>query len=342
MRMLPALVSLILVGAAVAQEIVAQETVAPAAEPSVALMAAGSTNDGGWSQLAKEGLDKLTAAGSRTTVIQKITADQAATELRDLAADGYQLVIAHGYEFLNPASEAAKTITTTYFAVSGADVARPGIVTIDFDVSQASYQLGIIAGTLSKTGKLGFIGGGAFPSVKACYRGFAAGAKSVRPEVTVAEAYTSWDQVTQNKSQAEAFINQGIDQIYPDVDAAAKGVYEAVKEHNMAHPANLVWTYGCVGNANANPAAGAWTLASAVIRLDTAFAHVVKQVRDHAWKPGVVSENLATGTCVAVLNPSLQGTAIDAALQAKVEAAGKALIAGELTIPIDPPGTPAK
>ena len=315
---------------------------AAAAEPAVALMTAGSINDGGWSQLAKDGLDKLTAAGSRTTVIQKITADQAATELRDLAADGYQLVIAHGYEFLNPATEAAKTITTTYFAVSGADVARPGIVTIDFDVSQASYQLGIIAGTLTKTGKLGFIGGGAFPSVKACYRGFAAGAKSVRADVTVAEAYTSWDQVTQNKAQAEAFINQGIDQIYPDVDAAAKGVYEAVKEHNLAHPGQLVWTYGCVGDANANTAAGAWTLASAIIRLDTAFAHVVKQVRDHAWKPGVVSENLASDTCVAVLNPKLLGTVIDAALQAKVAAAGKALIAGELKIPVEAPPADVK
>jgi len=312
----------------------ADETVPTSgAQPSVALLASGSINDGGWNQLAKEGLDKLSAAGSRTTVVQKVSADRAATELRDFAADGYQLVIAHGYEFLNPATEAAKTITGTYFAVSGADVARPGIVTIDFDVSQASYQLGIIAGTLTKTGKLGFIGGGAFPSVKACYRGFVAGAKSVRADVTVAEAYTSWDQVTQNKSQAEAFISQGIDQIYPNVDAAARGVYEAVREHNLANPTKLVWTYGCVGDANGNPAAGQWTLASAIIRLDQAFAHIVKQVRDHAWKPGVVTENIATDTCVAVLNPALLSTVIHAELQAAVSAAGSALKAGTLKIP---------
>ncbi len=314
---------------------------ASAAEPAVALLTTGSINDGGWSQLAKQGLDKLTAAGSRTTVVQKVSADQAGTELRDCAADGFDLVIAHGYEFLNPAAEAAKTITTTKFAVSGADVERPGIVSIDFDVSQASYQLGIIAGTLTKSGKLGFIGGGAFPSVKACYRGFVAGAKSVRADVTVAEAYTSWDQVAQNKSQTEAFISQGIDQIYPDVDAAARGVYEAIKEHNTANPQKLVWTYGCVGDANANPAAGQWTLASAIIRLDEAFAHVAKQVRDKTWKPGIVRENLATGTCVAVLNPVLLKGPIDAALQAKITAAGAALIAGTLTIPDERPAPAA-
>ncbi len=299
----------------------------------VALITAGSINDGGWSQLAKEGLDKLKAGGVKTTVIQKVGADAAATELRDLAADGWSLIIAHGYEFLNPATEVAKTLKGTRIAVSGADVERPGIVTIDFDVSQASYQLGVIAGRLTKSGKLGFIGGGAFPSVKACYRGFLAGAKSVRADATVAEAYTSWDQVTQNKAQAEAFIAQGIDQIYPDVDAAAKGIYEAVAERNTAKPDALVWTYGCVGDANANPAAGKWTLASAVIRLDNAFAHVAKSASDGTWKPGVVRENLASGTCVAVLNPTLVGGVLTPAIQAEVEAAGKQLVAGTITIP---------
>jgi basic membrane lipoprotein Med (substrate-binding protein (PBP1-ABC) superfamily) len=306
----------------------------PAADVGVTLLTAGSVNDGGWNQLAKEGLTRLAASGSiRPTVVQKIAADQAATEIRAAAADGNQLVIAHGYEYLNPASEVAKTLTGTRIVVSGADVERPGIVTIDFDVSQASYQLGVIAGTLSKSGKLGFIGGGPFPSVKACYRGFIAGAKSVRPDVTVAEAYTSWDQVAQNKAQAEAFIAQGIDQIYPDVDAAAKGIYEAVKEHNARNPAAPVWTYGCVGDANANPAAGAYTLASAVIRLDNAFAHVVKMVADNTWKPGVLRENLATGTCVTVLNPKLTGTVLTADLQALVAKAGADLVSGAITIP---------
>ncbi len=304
-----------------------------AAEVSVALITTGSTNDGGWSQLAKEGIDQLAKKGAKTTVVQKVAADQAATELRDLSADGYQLVIAHGYEYLTPASEVAKTITTTKFAVSGADVERPGIVSIDFDVSQASYQLGIIAGRLTRSGKLGFIGGGKFPSVVACYRGFVAGAKSVRPDVTVAEAYSSWDNVAQNKAQAEAFIAQGIDQIYPDVDAAARGIYEAVKEHNTAKPTDLVWTYGCVGDANANPAAGAWTVASAVIKLDNAFGHIAKMAADGTWKPGVVRENLATGTCVAVLSPTIAATVLTPALRAEVATAGTALIAGTIIIP---------
>jgi basic membrane protein A len=307
---------------------------APAAELKIALLCTGSTNDGGWNQLAKEGLERLKESHQATiAVVQKVSADQAATELRDFAADGFQLVIAHGYEFLNPAAQAAGTLANTRIAVSGADVEKPGIITIDFDVSQASYQLGVIAGKLTKTGKLGYIGGGAFPSVKACYRGFIAGAKSVRADVTVAEAYTSWDDVAKNKAQAEAFISQGIDQIYPNVDAAARGVFEAVREHNQAKPATPVWNYGCVGDANANPASAAWTVASAVIKLDNAFAHVATQVKDNAWKSGVLKENLATGTCIAVLNPALTGTVLTEDIRQLVADAGKALVDGKISIP---------
>lgn len=307
---------------------------APAAEFKIALLCTGSTNDGGWNQLAREGAELLKSEmGATVTVQQRVGADTAAASIKDFAADGYQLVIAHGYEFLNPAAATAAGLAGTRIAVSGADVAKPGIVSIDFDVSQASYQLGILAGRLTRSGKLGFVGGGPFPSVKACYRGFLAGARSVRPDATVAEAYTSWDDVAKNKAQAEAFIAQGIDQIYPDVDAAARGIYEAVAERNAAKPDTPVWAYGCVGDANANPAAGKWTVASAVIRLDNAFRHVATMVKDGAWKEGVDTENLASGTCIAVLNPALIGGVITPALQAEVETAGRSLIAGGISIP---------
>jgi hypothetical protein len=73
-------------------------------------------------------------------------------------------------------------------------------------------------------------------------------------------------------------------------------------------------------------------VASAVIRLDEAFFHVATQVAS-GWKPGVVKEDLKSGTCVVVLNPTLDGTVITSALKAEMEAAGKALIAGEIAIP---------
>jgi len=308
----------------------------PAAEPlKIGLICSGSVTDGGWNQLAKEAIEQVKKDfKAEVSILQKVTQDKAGDELRAYAADGYDLVIAHGYEFLTPAAEVAAG-TTMKIAVSGADVARPGIVTLDFDVSQASYQLGVIAGTLTKSGKLGFVGGAPIPSVKACYRGFVAGAKSVRADVTIAEAYTSWDEPVKSKQQTEAFFAQGIDLVYHDVDAASRGVFEAVKERNAKDPTKPVYVFGCVADQNANSVCPDHILASAVIRLDATFRAVVASVTAKTFAPGVVRENLARGTCIAVLNPRLIGGVLTAEIQALVEKAGKDLIAGAITIPAE-------
>jgi len=308
----------------------------PAAEPlKIGLICSGSVTDGGWNQLAKEAIEQVKKDfKAEVSILQKVTQDKAGDELRAYAADGYDLVIAHGYEFLTPAAEVAAG-TTMKIAVSGADVARPGIVTLDFDVSQASYQLGVIAGTLTKSGKLGFVGGAPIPSVKACYRGFVAGAKSVRADVTIAEAYTSWDEPVKSKQQTEAFFAQGIDLVYHVVDAASRGVFEAVKERNAKDPTKPVYVFGCVADQNANSVCPDHILASAVIRLDATFRAVVASVTAKTFAPGVVRENLARGTCIAVLNPRLIGGVLTAEIQALVEKAGKDLIAGAITIPAE-------
>jgi len=311
-----------------------------AAEPlKIGLLCSGSVTDGGWNQLAKEAIEQVKKdLKAEVSVLQKVTQDKAGDELRAYAADGYDLVIAHGYEFLNPAAEVAAAVTATAtmkIAVSGADVARPGIVTLDFDLSQASYQLGIIAGKLTRSGKLGFVGGAPFPSVKACYRGFVAGAKSVRADVSVAEAYTSWDEPVKSKQQTEAFFAQGIDLVYHDVDAASRGVFEAVRERNAKDPSKPVYVFGCVANQNANPICPDHILASAVIRLDAAFRAVAESVLAKKFAPGVVREDLAHGTGVALLNPKLLGGVLTAEIQALVEKAGKELVAGGITIPAE-------
>jgi basic membrane protein A len=304
------------------------------AKPKIALICAGSITDGGWTQLASDGLTAMAKElGAKISVVQKVSADKAGDDMREYAADGYDLVIAHGYEFLNPAAEFAKTGPKTKLAVSGADVARDGIVTVDFDLSQASYQIGIVAARLSKSGKLAFIGGQEIPSVLACYRGFAAGAKSVRPDAEVVMKITSWDQPEQSKAQAEALMQQGYDAIFHDVDAASRGIFEAVKERHAKDAAATAWVFGSCADQNANPVCAQWTPASAIIRLDKTFLAIAKSVTDGSFKPGVVTENLARGTCVTVLNPTLVGGVISKDVQAEVEAAGKKLAAGEITVP---------
>jgi basic membrane protein A len=299
---------------------------------TIGLMLAGSATDQGWNQLAKDGMDAAAKRlGAKVVLLQKVAQDKAGDELRAFATDGCRLVVAHGYEFLTPAVEAARTATTARFAVSGADVERPGIATLDFDLSQASYQIGMIAGRLTRTNKLGYLGGAPFPSVQACLRGFTAGAKAVNPAVEVVAAYTSWDDREKNKAQTEAFLRAGVDQIYPNVDAAATAVLEAVAAANVGRAAGAqVNAYGCVGDRNGAEGAGRFVPASAVISFENAFLHLAESVAAGSFATGVHREGIATGTCVIRRNPAV---ALPEDLVTAIEAAGKKLATGELTIP---------
>ena len=298
----------------------------------IALICSGSVTDGGWNQEGKDAIlvvqKKLHA---HVSILEHISPVRAVDVMRSYAMRGYNLVIGHGYEFLIPATQVAAMGGKTKFAVSGADTTKPGVLTLNFDLAQPSYQLGILAAMLSKTGKIGFIGGEAIPSVVACYRGFAAGAKSINPKIKVAAAYTSWDQPALSKSQAQAFIQQGIDVIYQNVDAASRGVFEAVAQANKSHN-SPVYVFGSNSDQNNNPTCSRYTPASAVIRLDRAFLRVASQVQRGTFKAGVAPENLRNNVCIVVLNPKLIGTVITPAMQKALAKAQRELLSGKVHV----------
>jgi basic membrane protein A len=313
---------------------------APQGQPvvRVGLLLTGSTSDGGWNQLAADSLNRLAGGGGVTPLVrQQVSKDAAADTIRQFESRGYTALIAHGYEYLDVVKEitdpAKPNAVKIKIAVSGGDVDSPHFQSLFYDLSQASYQLGVIAGKVSKSGKLAFVGGAPFPTVTSMKRGFEAGAKSVNPAITVAEQYTGWDDPSKAKKQVEAFIGPGCDVIMQNVDAASSGVFEAVKEHNARADRPRVYTFGANSDQNANATASDFILASAVIKMDKAFGQFVKEVQGGTFKGGLVKEDVASGVCVAVLNPKLVGKVIDDATQKAVEEAGKKLASGEIKIP---------
>ena len=310
---------------------------ASAAPIKVGLLVTGSTSDGGWNQLASDSLNKLnTAQNIDVRIRQQVTKDTAPDAVRQFETGGYNIVIAHGYEYLDMAKELSDPskpdAVKVKIVVSGGDVDSPNFQSLAYDLAGASYQLGIVAAKVSKTGKLGFIGGEAVPPVEAMKRGFEAGAKSINPAVTVAAQYTGWDDPSKSKKQAEAFMEQGVDVIMQNVDAASRGVFEAVAEHD-AKPGDKVYTFGANSDQNANPVCPDYTLGSAVIKMDIAFDRLIKSVQDGTYKGGLIKEDLANGVSVAVLNPKLVGTVIGADVPPLVDAAAKDFESGKLTVP---------
>ena len=91
---------------------------------------------------------------------------------------------------------------------------------------------------------------------------FEGGVKSVNPDAEVRRAYVGdWENIGKAKELALAQIQEGIDFIFHNADAAGRGVFDAV-ETSQAQ-GKFVWTFG--SNRDQSEVSPTTVLANAVI-----------------------------------------------------------------------------
>jgi basic membrane protein A len=107
------------------------------------------------------------------------------------------------------------------------------ITSIEFREFDASFGVGIVAGWLTKTNKLGFLGGMDIPGINDFYYGFREGARYVNPNVEFITRYAGeFGNPPLGKEIALEMYDSGCDVIYPAAAATSLGVFEAAKEEN--------------------------------------------------------------------------------------------------------------
>ncbi len=98
--------------------------------------------------------------------------------------------------------------------------------------------MGYLAGKMSKTGVGAYIGAQQIAFTLDQQKGFANGFMAANPKGKVLTAWTSdWDDIAKGKEAALTCISQGADMIYPTMDNAIMGSFQAAKEKG-------VWAFG--------------------------------------------------------------------------------------------------
>jgi basic membrane lipoprotein Med (substrate-binding protein (PBP1-ABC) superfamily) len=308
----------------------------------VALLTPGPISDQSWNASAFEGLQRIRdSLGAKVSHIQTRTPAEFEENFRQYGAQGYTMVVGHGFEFQDAASRVAPSYPKTNYIVTSGRVVAPNLAGVAFLFEEASYQAGMIAGAMTKTNKLGLIAGTELPPVKASFEAFTRGAKAVNPKVEVITSYIgNWDDVSAGKEQALAQINRGVDVLFQNADAAGLGIFQAAKEKR-------VYAFGT--NANQNDVAPDVILGSVVIDLPKAFMLLGREMQNGTFKGRVISLGVKEDVVRLVLNPALQAK-IPAAAIAASDSVGALLHAGtfsalkDLTVGADSakPATPAK
>jgi basic membrane protein A len=270
-------------------------------EFKVALLTPGPISDQAWNGEAYRGLlavrDSLDATISH---IQTRTPASFDENFREYGRQGFDLVIGHGFEYQDAAKRIAPSHPNTIFLVVSSEVTGTNVAGIKFSFAEPSYLAGIAAAGASKSGVIGAIGGTELPPVRESFDAYAAGARSVNPQVQVLVSYVgNWEDVSAGREQALAQMSRGADVIFQNADAAGLGVFQAARESGRA----LV-----IGaNADQNNVAPGVVLGSAVIDLPQAFLTVARTVRDHTPLPGVFALGSMTGVVRFTMNEALSG-----------------------------------
>lgn len=207
-----------------------------AAGLKVAVVLAVGLKDTGYGRSALAGITKI----EKDFKIDVATSDlikpaDFATSLSDYASRGFNVVIADGVEFQDAAKQVAPKFPKTKFVVvNGFLAAKPNLTAYNFRWEQAGFLGGIVAGVVTKSNKLGNIGGIKIPPIEALFFGFAEGVKKVNPGATTTVSYVgSFTDPAKAKTVALAQISTGIDVIWAIADSANTGVYQAVKQKGI-------------------------------------------------------------------------------------------------------------
>lgn len=289
----------------------------------VGLVTPGSVADVAWNSGAYEGL-QLIRDSLRVHVshIEARTPTEQIEALRTYAAQGYDLVFAHGFEFQDAAERVSASYPKTAFVVTSGRRAHGNVSPLIFRLEEASYLAGMVAGRLSKSGILGFIGGIELPPIRAAYQGWVNGAKSVNPAIRSREVYlNSFDDVAAGREAALALIGAGADMFHHNADAAALGLFQAVKQSQGA--------YVLGSNADQASLAPDRVLGSAVIDLPQAFLLVASELKRAAFVPHVEVFGLKSGVVRYVPNPRLDSL-VPGALKRMMAAAADSISKGTL------------
>ena len=291
----------------------------------VALLHPGPTSDNSWNWGASQGLLRIRdSLGAQTSAIQTKTPAEFEENFRQYGSQGYDLVIGHGFEYQDAAVRVAPEFPKTVYLTTSGNQVGANLAGIEFDFEEPSYLAGLLAGSLTKTGVVGTIGGTELPPVKRSFAAFAAGARAANPTVQVLGSYIgNWDDVNAGKEQALAQIGRRADVIFQNADAAGLGVFQAAKERRG------VLVFG--SNADQNGVAPEVTVGSVVIDLPRAFMLVARDVKEGRFQPHVYRLGGKEQVVTLVLNPARKDL-VTPAMQAALDSARTGLESGAITI----------
>lgn len=195
----------------------------------------GGINDQSYNQGAWEGLQAFQEeTGTNVSFIETVQMSDLATNFDKAVDGGHDLIWGIGFNTADPLEASAKMNPEISYAIVDHEYDKDildNVTSAVFNIEEASYLVGYIAGLTTKTDKVAYIGGMRSPSMDRFEYGFKAGVdyaarelgKEIKVEVQIAESFSD---AAKGKAIAASLYNDGSDIIFVAAGATGNGVIE--------------------------------------------------------------------------------------------------------------------
>ncbi len=283
-----------------------------------------------------EGLEKvLVDFEVKPQVMVSRTSDQYENNLDALAKEN-DLVISAGLKMAPMVLRISKEYPDRKFLMIDGNAESPNVRSVEFRENEGAYLMGMIAGSMTKSGSVGFIGGMELPVTRRYQAGFIAGVMSVNEEAgkhliegTMIKYSGSYTDTSKVRSLAMDLYSQGADIVMHAAGISGEGLYQAAEDTGML----------ALGSerdeAAAYPERASVILASVVKDAGRYAYDSVKDVLEGSFEHGLVSSGIKEGgiRISDTLHPDL---AADKDLLDLVMSAAAKISEGTLIVPEDP------
>ena len=235
----------------------------------IAMVTDSSITDGSWGTVTYNAMvDAATERGWQYECADAIAQSAYYDTFASYCDQGFDIVYAPGNQYTDAILEVAKEYPDVVFAQLNGSMGTPekaenGNVMVMFpDSHEIGWTAGILAGLMTQTNTVAFIGAIELDTTQGKYAGFKESAEYVGKQegksVTVLDPVYSGDFNASDKGIefAKALMDQGADVFFGDAGAVDSGARQAIDEHNtaagkvevydIAQPADLLGQNECI------------------------------------------------------------------------------------------------
>lgn len=241
-------------------------------------------NDQSFNQSAWEGLQRAEKElGIKVKYLESKQDSDYASNIETLADEGVDLILGVGMKLSGAIEEGAKLYPDQKFALIDEtyETIPENVKTVQFKAEQSAYLVGSIAGKMTKTNNVGFIGGIQLPVIETFQYGFMAGVKAANPDAEIQIQYAnSFTDQAKGKAIANQMYSKNADILFIAGGDVGTGAIEAAKENNK---------FAMGVDRDQSNLAPENVMSSAIKRVDVGVYELAKDLKEGKFEGGTNS-----------------------------------------------------